>query len=50
MKTFFWLNGPLEFLDEQDRVVETVDVFWFINHYETYCQAKGIPIDERLYL
>jgi 2,4'-dihydroxyacetophenone dioxygenase len=50
MKTFFWLNGPLEFLDEQDRVMETVDVFWFINHYETYCQEQGIPIDERLYL
>jgi quercetin dioxygenase-like cupin family protein len=50
MKTFFWLNGPLEFLDEEDRVVETVDVFWFINHYETYCQEKGIPIDQRLYL
>jgi 2,4'-dihydroxyacetophenone dioxygenase len=28
----------------------TVDVFWFINHYETYCQEQGIPIDPRLYL
>ena len=50
MKTFFWLNGPLEFLDDEDRVMETVDVFWFINHYETYCQEQGIPIDPRLYL
>jgi 2,4'-dihydroxyacetophenone dioxygenase len=25
-------------------------VFWFINHYETYCQENGIPIDQRLYL
>jgi 2,4'-dihydroxyacetophenone dioxygenase len=31
-------------------VMETVDVFWFINHYETYCQEQGIPIDQRLYL
>lgn len=50
MKTFFWLNGPLEFLDQHDRVLETVDVFWFINHYETYCHENGIKINERLYL
>ena len=50
MKTFFWLNGPLEFLDEQDRVVESVDVFWFISHYETYCEQNGIKLNERLYL
>lgn len=50
MKTFFWLNGPLEFLDENDRVMETVDVFWYIDHYESYCREKGLPINERLYL
>jgi len=50
MKTFFWLNGPLEFLDEHDRVVETVDVFWFIDHYERYCEEHNIPINPRLYL
>ena len=47
MKTS-WLNGPLEFLDEHDRVTETVDVFWFIDHYERYCVEKGLPINERL--
>ena len=31
MKTVFWLNGPLEFLDEHDQVLETFDVFWFID-------------------
>ncbi len=50
MKTVFWLNGPLEFLDEDNRVMETVDVFWFIDHYERYCVEKGIPINKRLYL
>ena len=50
MKTMFWLNGPLEFLDEQDRVMETVDVFWFIDHYENYCRENGLKINERLYL
>jgi 2,4'-dihydroxyacetophenone dioxygenase len=28
MKTSLWLNGPLEFLDEKDRVMEVVDAFW----------------------
>jgi 2,4'-dihydroxyacetophenone dioxygenase len=23
MKTFFWLNGPLKFLDEQDRATRS---------------------------
>ncbi|MEH0580474.1 2,4'-dihydroxyacetophenone dioxygenase family protein [Streptomyces sp. B21-108] len=50
MKTMFWLNGPLEFLDEEDRVMETVDVFWFIDHYESYCRDNGLKINERLYL
>ena len=50
MKTFFWLNGPLEFLDDDDRVIDVVDVFWFINHYESHCEANDIEINERLYL
>jgi 2,4'-dihydroxyacetophenone dioxygenase len=50
MKTFFWLNGPLEFLDDEGRVTETVDVFWFIDHYERHCRENGLKIDERLYL
>ncbi|TVZ02179.1 cupin domain-containing protein [Trebonia kvetii] len=50
MKTFFWLNGPLEFLDEEDRVIEVVDVFWFINHYESHCRQHGLKVNERLYL
>jgi 2,4'-dihydroxyacetophenone dioxygenase len=50
MKTFFWLNGPLEFLDEENRVTEAVDVFWFIDHYESYCTENGLKINERLYL
>ena len=37
-------------LDDEDWVVETVDVFWFVNHDETYCQQQGMPTDERLYL
>ena len=50
MKTFFWLNGPLEFLDDQDRVTEVIDVFWFIDHYERYCEENQLTINPRLYL
>ena len=50
MKTFFWLNGPLEFLDAEDPAMETVDVFWFVNRYESYCQENGIPVGQRLHL
>jgi hypothetical protein len=50
MKTFFWLNGPLEFLDEEDRVTQVLDVFWFIDHYESYCSENGINRNEGLYL
>ena len=41
MKTVFWLNGPLEFLDEHDQVLETFDVFWFIEHYVTPKQLEA---------
>ena len=30
--------------------VESVDVWWFINHYETYCREHGIPINKQLYI
>ncbi|MEW1661057.1 2,4'-dihydroxyacetophenone dioxygenase family protein [Streptomyces sp. NPDC093707] len=50
MKTVFWLNGPVEFLDEQGQVAEVADVFWFIDHYERGCQEQGIPINRSLYL
>ena len=50
MRTLFWLNGPLEFLDEAERVTDTIDVFWFIDHYEAYCEEHALPINPRLYL
>ncbi|WP_067927442.1 2,4'-dihydroxyacetophenone dioxygenase family protein [Alicyclobacillus shizuokensis] len=50
MKTIFQLNGALEFLDENERIIETVDVFWFIDHYLSYCEAHNLPINERLFL
>ena len=30
--------------------VETLDVWWFINHYESYCGQLGLPINQQLYI
>jgi len=50
MKTMFWLNGSLEFFDESDNLLETLDVFWFIDHYVSYCREKGIPVNKKLFV
>jgi len=50
MKTIFWLNGSLEFFDEQDHLLETLDVFWFIDHYLSYCRENRIEINKKLFV
>ena len=50
VKLFGWLEGSTEFYDENGNFVETLDIWWFINHYESYCQEHGIPINKQLYL
>ena len=50
VKLFGWLQGATEFYDEHGTFIETLDVWWFINHYESYCRAQGIPINKQLYL
>jgi len=50
VKLFGWLQGPIEFYDENGGFIETLDVWWFINHYETYCREHGIPINPQLYI
>ena len=50
VKLFGWLQGCTEFYDEHGKFVETADVWWFINHYETYCRENGIAINKQLYL
>jgi len=46
----FWLQGALEFYDLEGQWTETLDVFWFINHYVSYCEAHGIPINKQLFI
>ncbi len=50
VKLFGWMQGPIEFYDDKGQFVETIDVWWFINHYETYCREQGLPINKALYL
>ena len=50
MKALFWMQGAIEFYDEHGNFVETLDVWWFINHYETYCAEHGLAINQKLYL
>ena len=50
MKALFWMQGANEFYDEHGNFVETLDVWWFMNHYESYCKEKGLPINEQLYV
>ena len=50
VKLFAWIQGAIEFYDENANFVETLDVWWFINHYESYCRERGIPINKQLYI
>ena len=49
-KLFGWMQGAIEFYDENANFVETTDVWWFINHYESYCREHGLPINPQLYI
>ena len=49
-KLWGWMVGPIEFYDNQAQLIETVDVWWMINHYESYCKEQGIAINPKLYL
>ena len=50
VKLFGWMQGPIEFYDADGKFVDTTDVWWFINHYESHCRAHGIAINPKLYL
>jgi 2,4'-dihydroxyacetophenone dioxygenase len=50
MKTVFFLNGPLEFYDDDENHVLTHDVFYLIDMYTSYCRKHGIPVNEKLFV
>jgi hypothetical protein len=49
-KLFGWMQGAIDFYDEEANFVMTADVWWYINHYETYCRENGIPLNPQLYI
>ena len=46
----FLLNGSLEFFDEKDNLLETIDVFWMMDHYLSYCREHGIAVNPKLFV
>lgn len=50
VKLFGWLQGPIEFYDDRGNFAQTLDVWWFMNHYESYCREHNLPINDQLYL
>jgi 2,4'-dihydroxyacetophenone dioxygenase len=50
MKTFFAINGTLEYFDDQDQLTQIQDVFWAINCYLSHCSRHGLPINEALFM
>jgi hypothetical protein len=50
MKTVFWLNGSLEFYDDDDSLTQTFDVFWYIDHYLSFCKEHGLPVNNALFV
>jgi quercetin dioxygenase-like cupin family protein len=50
MKTIFWLNGALEFYDDNENLLETLDVFWFIDHYLSYCRQHNVKVNKKLFV
>lgn len=50
MKAMFWLSGALEFFDDKGNLTETLDVFWFIDHYVSHCRKHNLKINESMFL
>jgi 2,4'-dihydroxyacetophenone dioxygenase len=46
----FFFNGSLEFVDDNDNLLETLDVFWFVDHYVSYCRANGLELNKKLWV
>ena len=50
MKALFWMQGVNEFYDDAGNFVESLDVWWFMNHYESHCREHGLEINRQLYI
>jgi 2,4'-dihydroxyacetophenone dioxygenase len=50
MKALFWINGAIEFFDDEAKYDFTADVFWFIDHYVKHCEANGLEINKDMFI
>jgi hypothetical protein len=50
MKALFWINGAIEFYDDEGKFDFTADVFWFIDHYVSYCKEQGIEPNPDMFI
>jgi 2,4'-dihydroxyacetophenone dioxygenase len=50
MKTYFSIQGNIEFFDADDNLIAVHDVFYLINHYVTHCRDNGLLINESIFL
>ncbi|MBR0899187.1 2,4'-dihydroxyacetophenone dioxygenase family protein [Bradyrhizobium tropiciagri] len=50
MKALFWINGAVEFYDDAGVFDFTMDVFWFINHYTTFCSENGLDVNKSMFI
>jgi 2,4'-dihydroxyacetophenone dioxygenase len=50
MKALFWINGPIEFYTDEGEFDATFDVFWFIDHYTSYCKEHGLKINQDMFV
>lgn len=50
MKATFWINGAIEFFDENAQHEFTADVFWFIDHYVNGCKELGIEPNQDMFV
>lgn len=50
VKVLGWQQGSTDYYDAEGKYTETLDVFWFINHYVGHCEENGLPINDKLFL
>lgn len=47
---FGMLEGAIDLYDDQGTLIVTADVWYWMNHYETFCRQLGLAPNEALYV
>jgi anti-sigma factor ChrR (cupin superfamily) len=48
MLTLFMLEGTMKFFDDDEKLVDEQDVFWYLDAYAQYCRDHDTEVDESL--